>query len=358
MTEQYYKILGVGPGATTSEIKKSYHSLARKFHPDHNDGHPLAQHRFRLLAEAYKVLGDDEARASYDKYGASALARRGPGVVGGLERFVSNLESFVDARMKSVPKRGEDRRRVMPVTLQQACFGGTAVVDVHRRQKCTSCHGNGAQPGTGLEPCHVCAGQGQFKQGGGLLATQQACPFCQGVGRIAPSPCVQCDGLGEEDATIEVQITVPRGVRTGRRLVLRGHGEPGANGGKDGDLYIELAVEEHPLLARDGHDLRCSVPISFVEAVAGGTAQVPTIEGDVVRIRIPPGSQSGQSLRLPGRGAPSPQGDRGDLFVTLEVETPVVAPDAARDVLERLEQMGVHPRRARYLKALGSVTDA
>jgi molecular chaperone DnaJ len=359
VAHQYYKILGVAPGASSTDIKKAYHSLARKFHPDHNDGHPLAQHRFRLLAEAYKVVGDKTERSQYDRFGDTALARRtSSGVIGGLERFVTNLESFVDSRMKRVQKRGEDRRRVMPVSLKQACFGGTAVVEVECRSKCSRCQATGAEPGTPLENCHVCIGVGTFKQGPGLLSTTQACTFCQGVGRIAPKPCTQCEGLGEETAQAGVEIAVPRGVRTGRRLILRGRGQPGANGGADGDLFIDIKVEEHTLLERDGDDLRCRVPISFVEAVAGGTAAVPTLEGELVRIKIPAGSQSGQSLRLAGRGVPLSDTERGDMYVHLEVETPTVDPVAAQPILERLEQIGIHPRRAAFMKALADATES
>jgi molecular chaperone DnaJ len=353
----YYRLLGVPEGADASAIKGAYRNLARKYHPDHNNGHPLSERRFRLLAEAYEVLSDDEKRQKYDRFGPSALTRRGgePGIVGNVQRLVTNIEQALESRMKQVRKRGEDRRVVLDVSLSQAVFGASLTVQMRRRVRCDRCQATGAEPGTSLEACHVCAGQGRIKSGSGLLAVENVCPFCESRGRIAPSPCSGCEGMSELDRVLDLPVQVPPGTQPGRRLVLRGYGEPGQAGGEPGDLFVELAVKPHALLQREGQDLRCSVPISIAEAVLGGEATVPVLEGGTVTVRVPPRTRSGQTLRIRGRGCPSAsgsKGERGDLLVKLEVETPVVDSAVALELLSRLEQVSFHPERAEFRAAL------
>jgi molecular chaperone DnaJ len=350
----YYRLLGVPEGADPSAIKGAYRNLARQYHPDHNNGHPLSERRFRLIAEAYDVLSDDEKRLKYDRFGASALTRRGsePGLVGNVQRLVTNIEQALESRMRQVRKRGEDRRVVLDVSLDQAVLGASRAVQVRRRTRCDRCQSTGAEPGTSLESCHVCTGQGRIKTGSGLLAVENVCPFCESKGRIAPSPCSGCEGIGELERVLDLPVQVPVGAQPGRRLVLRGYGEPGQAGGDAGDLFVELSVKPHALLQRDGSDLRCSVPISVAEAVVGGEATVPVLEGGTVTVRVPPRTRSGQTLRIRGRGCPGSTGERGDLLVKLEVETPVVDTAVALDLLIRLEQVSFHPERAEFRAAL------
>ncbi len=344
----YYQSRGVPGSASQAEIKSAYRQLARKFHPDHNEGHPLAEQRFRLLAEAWEVLQNDATRQKYDRFGDAALVKRGRpdkgGVVGGVERFVSNLERIVEARLKQVPRRGEDRRRVLEVSLEDAVYGARLPVEVTRRERCGDCRGQGAAGGTGLETCHVCDGKGRFKRGT-LLRAIEACQFCQGAGTIALTPCVPCQGLGEHDVTRELTAEVPVGVEAGRRLVLRGYGTPGTNGAPAGDLFLEISVRAHRVLTRDGYDLRCTVPIRLLEAVRGGTVTVPLLRGERVTIRIPKRSSSGQTLRLKGRGAPKPDGSAGDLLARVEIETPELASKEALALLEQLDAVSRHPKR-------------
>lgn len=350
----FYRLLGVKADADSAAIKSAYRALARKYHPDYNGGHVLAERRFRMLAEAYDVLSDDAKRAKYDRYGATALTRQGdlPGFAGSLQRLAKNLESTLESRLKQVRRRGNDKRLSLPITLKEAVFGGQRQVSVVRHGRCTACQGSGAESGSPIDTCHVCDGRGALREGTGLLAREEPCTFCDARGKVALRPCLPCEGAGERETTLELPVTIPPAAHPGRRLVLRGHGEPGQAGGEAGDLFVELSIEQHPLFDREGTDLRVSVPITITEAVLGGQADVPLLDGGAVTVRIPPGTRSGQSLRLRGRGGPLDKGGRGDLLVRLEVETPVVDASVAADLLERLDQVSIHPLRGAYRRAL------
>jgi molecular chaperone DnaJ len=349
-----YRLLGVREGADAAEIKSAYRALARKYHPDHNSGHSLAERRFRLLAEAYEVLSDTERRDKYDKYGKASLAKRSdqPGIVGGMQRLLTNVEQALEARRRGLKKRGEDRRFPLEATLAQAVYGATVAISLTRTGPCDLCRGVGAEPNTSLDVCHVCEGRGSIREGGGLLSTDTVCEFCDGRGKVAPSPCGTCDGAGLRERTLSVPVSIPPNARPGRRLVLRGYGTVGVNGGDSGDLFVELSVATHPLFDREGDDLKCIVPITIAEAVLGGEATVPLLDAGSVTVRVPPGTRSGQQLRLRGRGGPLERGGRGDLLVRLDIETPVVDSSVAREVLGRLEQVSIHPLRAAYRTAL------
>ncbi|MFT7621201.1 MAG: molecular chaperone DnaJ [Myxococcota bacterium] len=347
----YYKVLGVPNTAPQADIKTAYRRLARKFHPDHNGGHPLADQRFRLLAEAWEVLQDEERRRKYDRFGSQGLVRGRDraGVAAGVERFVANLESIVESRLKSVPRRGEDRRRILAVSLEDACYGAQSAVEVTRNERCNDCGGGGAQAGTQIEACHVCDGRGTFSRGT-LLRASDACPFCQGGGKLALSPCLPCDGLGRLELTRSIEVKIPTAVESGRRLILRSYGASGSNGAASGDLFLEVQVQPHAVFVREAHDLRCTVPVLLREAVEGGTVDVPQLRGASVTIRIPRGCLSGQVLRLKGRGAPKPDGSAGDLLARVEIETPVIGSKRGRELLLLLEAECSHPRREAWDK--------
>lgn len=347
----YYRILGVARTAEKAEIKAAYRRLARKFHPDLHGGHELAETRFRMLAEAWEVLGDESNRDTFDKYGSQALTprgrRAGSGVLGNVQRFVSNLESIVESRLAAVPHRGQDRRRIVQIRLSQACLGARLEIEVPNIGRCGSCHGSGAGDGSARERCHVCEGKGTLTRGAVITATDD-CPFCQGRRVVALEPCEDCAGAGEVTGTHGIAVDIPPGVQRGRRLVLRGRGEPGHNGGEAGDLYLELELVEHALLTREGFDLRCVVPIRLSEALVGSTIRVPVLDGEPARIRVPAGAQSGMTLRLRDRGAPKPGGGQGDLLVTVQVETPALPDPAAVELLDRLEAAGTFRMRDAY----------
>jgi len=351
----YYRLLGVEEGAGQEEIKRAYRRLAQKYHPDHNDGHPIAEQRFRLIAEAYHVLSDDDKRSAYNRYGEQALVQGGTrtGVVGGVERFVSSLGNLIEERMKRQPQRGHDCRIDINLTLKEACLGTTTDVEIARRVTCANCNGSRAMPGSSVESCHVCDGRGEIRRSS-LIPLTDPCVFCDAVGRIAVKPCVECEGEGETTSPQPVSVDVPAMVESGRRLVLRSYGEPGLNGGRDGDLFIAIQVTEHALLTRDGRDLHCNVPIRLSEAVIGSTVQVPMLEGDPIRIKIPSGAHNGQILVLKGRGLNPPGSKTGDYYVHLELEIPTIDPEKAATALKRLEKVADYPRREQFDRDLES----
>ena len=354
MPVSYYRILGVEPSSSHTELKRAYRELARRFHPDRNQGHPLAESRFRLISEAWSILGEADERRKYDQFGPVGLmrGRARAGVAGSVERLVSNLETFVDARMKRAPKRGRDKRRQVEITLAQAIYGGSLTLEVCRKEQCPDCSGVGCEPGTYYDACHVCDGHGVVKSGSGLLSVTDTCPFCGGLGKLAQSPCQGCGGVGERDVSRHVGLDIPGGVQAGRRLALRGYGEPGVSGGQDGDLFVELLVQPHPHYRRQESDLICTLPIRLSDAILGGQATVPLLDSGVVTIKIPPGSQSGRTLRLRGRGGRTPDGTLGDLFVELQVETPLVDPAQARTILESLDAISEYPKQAALQQSL------
>jgi molecular chaperone DnaJ len=349
----YYRLLGVEEDAGQADIKSAYRRLARKFHPDHNEGHPTAERRFRLIAEAYQVLSDEEKRATYDRYGEQALVQGSTrsGVVGGVERFVSSLGTLIEERMKRQPQRGDDCRMDVNIDLGESCFGTSVEVEVLRRITCPTCNGNRGMPGSPAETCHVCQGQGQLRRSS-LIPLSDPCVFCEGLGRVAIQPCAECDGDGEITSPQPISVEVPAMVENGRRLVLRGYGESGINGGDDGDLFIAIQVASHPLLTRDVRDLHCTVPIRLSEATLGSTVLVPILNGAPVRIKVPSGAQNGQTLILKGRGLEPPGNKAGDYYVHLEIEMPKIEQKKAQAALEALEKVASYPRRDQYDREL------
>ncbi len=344
----YYRLLGVSRDAPAQDIKKAYHRLARRWHPDSNNGHPVFQHRFRLLAEAYEVLSDDERRRAYDRHGTVALVRGAdrPGVSGRIERLAASLSGFLDSKMKQVPKRGRDTRATLEVPFEMACLGGQLTLPIVQRQLCTDCRGSRAATGSALEACHVCHGERVVSQDG-LLGVTTPCPFCGGSGVLAVEPCAGCAGDGERDVTLSLPVEVPPAVDPGRRLVMRGYGEPGHAGGPPGDLFVELRIRLHAVLTREGADLRCVVPISLLDAMVGAEIRVPYIDGTHLTLRVPSGTQSGLALRVRERGL-AVGGKRGDLLVELQVETPRLTDARDQAALVELLSRASHPRKQAF----------
>lgn len=353
-------MLGVSAKAPQADIKRAYHRLARKFHPDHNGGHTLAQHRFRLIAEAYEVLGDPQSRAQFDRYGSSALVRREntPGFVGDVERFVSDLGTLVEDRIRRQSQRGQDCRTELALSFRDACLGTLATVEVMRETDCRSCDGTGAQLDSAIESCHVCGGDGEVKRNVRipLLPVTDSCLFCHGTGKIAIAPCDVCDGDGKIQAMQKIPIEVPAMVESGRRLVIKRYGQPGINGGAPGDLYVVIQVVDDDLLSRDGYDLQCTVPLKLSEAMFGAKVPVPTLDGKNVKIKVPAGAHNGQQLRLKGRGIPRKSGSPGDLYIQLQLETPHLSSSSDAGLVDQIEQHVSYPRRLRYEELLESST--
>ena len=342
----FYQVLGVARNATEDAIKKAYRRLAMKYHPDRNPNDKEAEERFKEAKEAYEVLADAQKRAAYDQYGRAGLdAARGAGQGFSPSDAFGDIfgdmfgDIFGGGRRggRSAVYRGADLRYELSLDLEQAVFGTTQEIDYQTVRECSECGGSGAARGHAPATCETCQGSGQVRITQGIFAVQQTCPRCKGRGTIITDPCPKCAGQGRTRTTKRLSVKVPPGVDTGDRIRLAGEGESGRNGGPPGDLYVEIAVREHPIFERDGAHLSCEVPVSFVIAALGGSVEVPTLEGQAA-IKVPAGTQSGRVFRLRDKGIrPVRGGATGDLFCRVVVETPVELNAEQKDLLRKFD---------------------
>lgn len=347
----YYEVLGVAKSADQKEIKKAYRRLAQKYHPDRNPGDEAAEASFVEVSEAYEVLSDGDKRAAYDQFGHAGVdGQAGGGFGGGGFGGGGFSDIFGDVfgdifggggrggRGANGAARGADLRYNLDIDLESAVAGTEVDIRVPRMAECAHCHGDGAEPGTKKHSCSTCNGMGQVRMQQGFFAVQQACPTCGGKGEIADQVCGKCHGEGRVRETRTLSVKIPAGVDTGDRIRLNGEGEGGVNGGPAGDLYVQVNVKEHSIFKRDGRDLYCEVPISFVDATLGGELEVPTLDGRV-NLKIPPETQSGRQFRLRGKGVKSVRGGaQGDLMCKVVVETPVSLNEKQKDILRSFQE--------------------
>jgi molecular chaperone DnaJ len=345
----YYEVLGVERSSTPQEIKKAYRKLAIKFHPDKNPGDPSAEDAFKQAAEAYSILGDEEKRAIYDRYGHEGL-RGGPQVnsdifreftdiFGGGSIFEDLFGDFFGGGRRGRRSRGSDLRYDLEVEFDAAVRGTETRILVPRNELCSRCTGAGAEPGTQKTLCATCGGHGQIRQHQGFLVVQRPCHVCRGLGQIIRTPCRDCSGSGQVAKERELTLKIPAGVDSGSRLRLVGEGEMGPQGGTPGDLYVVISVKPHSLFKREGEDIYLELPITFPQAALGAEVEVPTIEGNE-RIDIPEGTQTGTIFKLRGKGVRRLHGSgKGDQLVVITVVTPQNLTKEQRALIEQLGQL-------------------
>ena len=339
----YYEILEISREAPLEEIRTAYRRLALKYHPDKNPGDKVAEDQFKKISEAYQILADEEKRQLYDLYGDAGLAGLD---ISGLSGFDDIFSSFGEAfgdffsfgrsrERGDEPQPGADLRRPVVLTLEEAAHGMDACLSVERRVSCPQCQGDGAKPGSPRRTCSRCQGAGQVGQSKGFMKIFTTCPDCQGAGVIITSECPACQGAGVISETKQIQVHIPPGVDTGTRLRLRGEGEAGTRGAPPGDLYLEVCVSPHPVFTRKHKDLYYRAPVSFVEAALGTEVEVPTLTVPT-RLAIPPGTQPGATLRLPGQGLPGLRGkSAGDLVVVVDLQTPTRLSEQQKQLLQQ-----------------------
>lgn len=345
----YYEILGVSRSANEAELKKAYRRLAMKYHPDKNQGDKDAEHKFKEAKEAYEILSDSNKRAAYDQYGHAGVnnSAGGGGFHGGGAGFSDVFEDiFGDifgggagrASNRSRAQRGADLRYDLELTLEEAVHGKSIDITVPTFVVCDGCSGSGAKKGTSKKSCTTCGGQGQIRMQQGFFAVQQTCPNCHGAGSVIAEPCVSCHGAGRKQGSRKLAVKIPAGVDNGDRIRLSGEGEAGMHGGGSGDLYVQVRVKPHGIFKRDGLDLHCDVPVSFVSAALGGELDVPTLDGRV-KLKIPAESQSGKQFRLRGKGVKAIRGSQqGDLMCRIVVETPINLTREQKELLQDFDK--------------------
>jgi molecular chaperone DnaJ len=343
----YYDVLGVARTATDGELKSAYRKLALECHPDRNPGDKAAEERFKEAAEAYGVLADADKRSAYDRFGHAGVKGASGG---GFDPSVFNEFDFADVlgnmfgfgdlfgggRRRGGPQRGADLRYDLEISFEESARGAETAVQIPRQETCDTCKGSGAAEGSSPSVCSQCRGQGQVRFQQGFFTVARTCPQCRGAGQVITKPCQACRGEGRVTRERKITVKIPAGVSTGQQLRLQGEGEAGGGGGPAGHLYVVLHVQEHAFFRREGLNLFCEIPVNFTTLVLGGEVRVPTLDGSE-SVKVPEGTQTGTTLRVRGKGMPEVGGRaRGDLFATVQVQTPRKLTKEQRHLFEQL----------------------
>jgi molecular chaperone DnaJ len=347
----YYDILGVQRGASAEEMKKSYRKLAMQYHPDRNPNNPTAEHKFKELNEAYDVLKDDQKRAAYDRFGHAAFENGGGGQAAGGFGFEGGLgdifEQMFGGGRRGGPERaqtGADLKVAVELDLAEAFAGVKTNVRVPTRVKCDACNGSGsADKNASADTCPTCGGAGRVRAQQGFFLVERTCPTCAGSGRTVRNPCRVCSGAGTVPREKTLAVSVPAGVEDGTRIRISGEGEAGGRGASPGDLYVHVSIRPHAIFQRDGANIFCRVPLRMTQAALGGEVEVPTIDGSAAKVKIPPGTQTGEQFRLRAKGfSVLRSAQRGDMYIQVAVETPQNLTRRQRELLEEFEGDGEH----------------
>ncbi len=363
----YYKVLGVGKNASEEEIKKAYRKLARKYHPDTNQGDKQAEERFKEISQAHDVLSDPDKRKAYDRGtgpfgGFNMPGGFDPASFGGVSDILSNLfgggPGGAAGRTQGGVRggnprqaRGRDLETEVTLDFDQAVNGAQIPLAVPTSQPCPTCSGSGAKPGTVPKVCPVCNGRGLESQSQGIFSMSQPCSNCHGSGTVIEDPCPTCGGSGAQRSVKRMRVNIPAGVRDGSRIRLAGKGEPGLRGAEPGDLYVITRVSDSPVFKRNGDNLEVEVPLTIPEALQGAVIDVPTLNGSK-RLRVAPGTKHGTLQRLRGEGPPRLNGKgRGDLHYRFVLDVPASLSPEQSEAVERLSQVMNGDPRARLFPA-------
>jgi len=358
--KDYYAALGVAKDASAADIKKAYRKLARDLHPDKNPGDSDAEQRFKEISEAHSVLSDIARRKEYDEarslFGSGGRRMPGAGEPGGTQfdfgDLFGNIFSGGGTRGRSAPRRGADLETEVTLAFTEAVVGVTVPLRLAAPGPCTHCGGSGSRPGTQPRMCPRCFGNGMVNHNQGAFSFSEPCRECRGSGAIIDNPCPECRGLGQSTSTRTITVRIPPGVEDGQRIRLAGQGVPGERGGPPGDLLVTVHVKAHPLFGRKGDNLTLIVPVTFPEAALGTNVTVPTLAGPVT-LKVAPGTASGRTMRVKGKGVHRKDGTAGDLMVTVEVAVPARLSKEAREALETYAKAAPGDPRVHLQQAVG-----